>query len=184
MRRFLSEKFPTEHLLEQGAEILSGLIIGVVVLVVFGLIAKIVADVLKRVARRSGPGREDVIHLIAQTVRVALYAVAVITALGTAGVNVAALVASLGLTGFALGFAFKDALSNLLAGALILFYRPFARGSQVTVQGFEGTVVAIDLRFTTLSNGEKTFLIPNSNLLSNVITVSQPKTATASSEAG
>src|SRR4051794_36456432 len=35
-----------------------------------------------------------------------------ITALGTAGLDVRALVAGLGLTGFALGFALKDVLSN------------------------------------------------------------------------
>jgi small conductance mechanosensitive channel len=35
-------------------------------------------------------------------------------------VNVAALVASLGLTGFALDLALKDALSNTLAAVLIL----------------------------------------------------------------
>ncbi len=40
----------------------------------------------------------------------------VITALGTVGINVSALVAGLGLTGFALGFVFKDTISNLLSG--------------------------------------------------------------------
>ena len=43
--------------------------------------------------------------------------------LGILGVDIAALVAGLGLTGFALGFTLKDALSNLLAGILILFYQ-------------------------------------------------------------
>jgi small-conductance mechanosensitive channel len=95
------------------------------------------------------------------------------------GVNVSALVASLGLTGFALGFAFKDAVSNLLAGALILFYRPFCRGSRVAVTGIEGVVTAIDLRYTTLEDGNKKFLIPNANLLSNAITLHPPDGASS-----
>ena len=54
--------------------------------------------------------------------KLSLIVFGLVTALGTAGVNVSALVAGLGLTGFALGFAFRDVLSNLLAGVLILLY--------------------------------------------------------------
>ena len=42
-----------------------------------------------------------------------------ITALGTMGVNISAIVVGLGLTGFAFGFAFKDMLSNFISGVLI-----------------------------------------------------------------
>jgi hypothetical protein len=40
---------------------------------------------------------------------------------------------SLGLTGFALGFALRDAVSNLLSGALIMLDRPFADGDRISV---------------------------------------------------
>jgi small-conductance mechanosensitive channel len=39
-----------------------------------------------------------------------------VTALGTLGVNILGIVAGLGMTGFALGFALKDSIANLLAG--------------------------------------------------------------------
>ncbi|MEO1998088.1 MAG: mechanosensitive ion channel, partial [Planctomycetaceae bacterium] len=42
-----------------------------------------------------------------------------VTALGTIGVDVGALIAALGLTGFAIGLAFKDIVSNALSGILI-----------------------------------------------------------------
>ncbi|MFA7098279.1 MAG: mechanosensitive ion channel domain-containing protein, partial [Gammaproteobacteria bacterium] len=100
-----------------------------------------------------------------------LIAVGAITALGTLGVNVAAMVAGLGLTGFALGFALKDMLSNLLAGVLILAYRPFRRGDRIAVAGFEGTVIGIDLRYTILQGEQRQFLIPNSVLLTNSISL-------------
>ena len=91
--------------------------------------------------------------------------------MGTAGIDVSALVAGLGLTGFALGFAFRDVLSNVLAGVLILMYRPFRRGDRIAVSGLEGTVTGIDLRYTILENDGKTILIPNSNLFTNPIVV-------------
>src|SRR5713226_8761533 len=99
--------------------------------------------------------------------------------LSTMCVNVSALVAGLGLTGFALGFAFRDVLSNLLAGFLILLYRPFGRGDLINVTGLEGTVLHIDLRYTTLDSADQTILVPNSNLFTNPITIAK---ASASKE--
>lgn len=94
-----------------------------------------------------------------------------VTALGTAGVDVAALVAGLGLTGFALGFALKDIISNVLAGVLILIYKPFQHNDQITIKSFHGKVTRIDLRYTTLELEGKAIFIPNSMLFTDVITV-------------
>lgn len=92
------------------------------------------------------------------------------TALGTMGDKVTALVAGLGLAGFALGFALKDAISTLLAGMLIVMYRPFQLGDHIAVAGYEGSVVGIDLRYTTLRTEDRKFLIPNSLLYTNTVT--------------
>jgi hypothetical protein len=59
--------------------------------------------------------------------------------------------------------------SNLLAGLLLLFYRPFARHDQIAVTGFEGVVSEIDLRYTTLQRDDGQVLIPNSILFTNPI---------------
>ena len=69
-----------------------------------------------------------VIRLMATSSRIVLLALGLITTLGTLGVDVSALVTGLGLTGFALGFAIKDTISNILAGVLLLIYRPFQIG--------------------------------------------------------
>jgi len=91
---------------------------------------------------------------------------------------VSAIVTGLGLTGFALGFAFRDSLSNILAGVLIVMYQPFHRNDHIAVAGFEGTVDGIDLRYTTLTAEDKKLLIPNSLLLNNPISLqlTQPDT--------
>ena len=79
--------------------------------------------------------------------------------------------AGLGLTGFALGFALRDILANVVVGTLILVYRPFRRRDRAGVAGFEGMVSDIDLRYTTLESKEKRVLIPNSTLFTNAISV-------------
>jgi small conductance mechanosensitive channel len=131
--------------------------------------------IIQKIGRFKDPARQDVINLLAEIVRISLLVFGVVTALGTVGVNVSALVAGLGLTGFALGFAFRDALSNILAGVLIVMHHPFRRGDYLAVVGFEGTVVGIDLRYTTLSHEDNTFLIPNSTLFTNPLRLTRPR---------
>ncbi len=144
-------------------------------LIFFGFImaSLLIKHLVSRMGQDSAPQKEEVLSLISGIARTALLIFGFVTALGTLGINVSALVAGLGLTGFALGFAFRDALSNVLAGVMILFYRPFHRGDQVSITGLEGEVTRIDLRYTTLRNDPKTFLIPNSILLTNAITVTR-----------
>jgi small conductance mechanosensitive channel len=73
--------------------------------------------------------------------------------------------------------ALKDSIANLLAGVLILLYRPFDIGDRVDVGGLSGHVVKIDLRYTELDNPSERVLVPNSKLLTDPVRVS--KTATA-----
>jgi small-conductance mechanosensitive channel len=111
---------------------------------------------------------------VGKTVWLTLLVVGAITALDTVGVNVTALVAGLGVTGFALGFAMKDIVSNVLSGILIIMYKPFRHGDRIKVSSFSGIVSDIDLRYTTLdSDGAKIF-VPNSLLFTNAIAVDQP----------
>lgn len=171
MKDRLTAHFSLDALLERLSHISIDIMAGALIFLLFWIVATIVGGVLRRIALKAFATKQDVILLIAQTAKVAIYVLGLVSALGTAGVNVSALVASLGLTGFALGFAFKDALSNLLAGAMILFYRPFTRGSRIVVTNIEGEIEAIDLRYTRLKDGTNSFLVPNSTLLSNIITV-------------
>jgi small-conductance mechanosensitive channel len=140
------------------------------IFIAFWIAAKIVQLLIRRLGGRVRHD-PDLIELLGRTANIALIVFGVVTALGTVNVNVSALVAGLGLTGFALGFAFRDILSNFLAGVLILLYRPFSRGDHISVTGLEGLVTHIDLRYTVLTKEANTILIPNSNLFTNPITV-------------
>lgn len=142
------------------------------VLLAFQIGGRLLAGGVRRVRGRQGdPGRQDLLELGAQVVTISALVLGIVMALGTCGFNVAPLVAGLGLSGFALGFALRDALSNMLAGALVLFYRPFQRGDLISVDGKDGTVMQIDLRYTTLQGEGRRILIPNSNLFTTAIQV-------------
>ncbi|MBI3804529.1 MAG: mechanosensitive ion channel [Nitrospirae bacterium] len=151
--------------------------VALLVFIFFWVVSLLVEKMARQIGRRSHLSAE-LLTLIGRTTSLSLVVLGAITALGTAGINVSALVAGLGLTGFALGFALKDALANLLAGLLILIYRPFKRHDRISVAGFEGVVVETDLRYTTLQDETKTILIPNSTLFTNSIVLLDQKNGT------
>ena len=144
----------------------------VVIVVVFWILAKIATKIINGAAERLNVDG-NISSLLARTIRVTLITFGVVSALGTLGINVSALVAGLGLTGFALGFALKDTISNLLSGVLILLYRPFGKGNRIRISGYEGVVVSIDLRYTKLDSEGNKVLIPNSKLFTDPVTVLQ-----------
>jgi small-conductance mechanosensitive channel len=151
---------------------------GVLTFVGFWIASVVARNLILRFARRADFTLAFILRLAARTASIGLLVFGGITALGTMGINVSALVAGLGLTGFALGFALKDVLSNLIAGILILVYRPFRLNDYISVistEKMEGRVIEIDLRYTTLEHEGQKYLVPNSVLLTNSIAVVEGK---------
>lgn len=150
------------------------------------LAAWLLAAAAHGIARRLEPrlirygGRAEIMDLLTAVIYWTVLSLGVVVGLGTMGVNVEAIVASLGLTGFALGFALRDAIANVLAGVLILTYRPFGYGDRIVVSGFAGVVIHIDLRYTTIEDSDKYHLIPNQTMYSNPVTVLSAAAAPAS----
>ena len=161
-----------QYLLDEATLWLPKVIGVVVILVVFFILAKILKKLITSSAKRLKLDN-NLTALLARTSNITLTIFGMITALGTLGVNVSALVAGLGLTGFALGYAMKDTISNLLSGVLILLYRPFVIGNRIKVSSHEGVVMSIDLRYTELETEGNKVLIPNSKLFTDPITVVQ-----------
>lgn len=151
----------------QWAPKLAGVLLTVLVFYVLVMLSK---NLIGKVAQRLELDRH-LTALLVRTSRVTLWVFGFVTILGTLGIDVAALVAGLGLTGFALGFALRDTISNLLSGVLILLYRPFRVGDHIKIAGFEGEVKSIDLRYTELDETEGKILIPNAKLFTDPIVV-------------
>ncbi len=146
-------------------------VIGVVVIFVgFFILAKIIKRIITKAAERL-KFDENLTSLLSRTSSITILIFGFVTALGTLGINVSAIVAGLGLTGFALGFALKDTISNLLSGVLILLYRPFEVGHRIKISGYEGIVISIDLRYTELDSEGNKVLIPNSKLFKDPVTI-------------
>jgi small conductance mechanosensitive channel len=101
----------------------------------------------------------------------AVWFVGTIIALGVLGLNFTAILGTLGLTSVAIGFGLKDILSNYLSGLILLASRPFRIGDEVVIGQYEGRVVQIQLRVTTMQtyDGRQVY-IPNQEVFQSSIT--------------
>ncbi|RMH30933.1 MAG: mechanosensitive ion channel, partial [Nitrospirae bacterium] len=64
-----------------------------------------------------------------------------------------------------------DAISNLVAGIMIILYKPIRLGQTIELAGSKGKVIDINLRYVTIKDEGVTHLIPNSLLLSTKVTI-------------
>jgi small conductance mechanosensitive channel len=142
---------------------------GAVVLLFFWLAAWLGRRVISYAAPRV-KADTGVVLLLSRLYYYSVLVFGIVTALGTAGLDVRALVAGLGLTGFALGFALKDVLSNFVSGVMLLAYRPFHIGDLIEMGEFVGTIETIRIRDTLVrAEDGRLIIIPNTKLVTEVV---------------
>jgi small conductance mechanosensitive channel len=111
--------------------------------------------------------REDLLlrSFFLRVLSVTIIILSSLTALQVLHFDVTSFVAGLGITGIILGFGFKDVLSNLAAGLLLLIYRPFRAGHVIEVEGTQGSVeelTIVNMQMTT-TDGVRV-IMPNSKV--------------------
>nr|WP_205879020.1 mechanosensitive ion channel family protein [Leptolyngbya sp. BC1307] len=157
----------------QGAiALIPNLVIGLVVFIVFWLIGKILRSfVRQRTQNRDTRNIGLVFGRLSQGGLIILGFLVAATIIFPS-FNPADALATLGIGGVAIGFAFKDILQNFLAGILILITEPFRLDDQIVFKDFEGTVEHIETRATTIRTYDgRRVVIPNAELFTNAVMV-------------
>ncbi|GAB3093757.1 mechanosensitive ion channel [Aestuariicella hydrocarbonica] len=145
------------------------------ILGLFFLGAMVFDKVLKKIAGRYDASASESFRLISNSQKAVLIFIGCVLALSKLGFDVSALVAGLGLTGFAMGLALKDAISNLVAGIMIVVYKPIQLGDRVELAGVKGAVVDLNLRYITVRAEDVVHLVPNSLLLNSKVSLMEDK---------
>lgn len=102
--------------------------------------------------------------------RLLVWVMALLSILGNMGVDITALIASLGVGGIAIALAIQTLLSDLFASLSIGFDKPFEIGDFVVFDDVAGTVEHIGLRTTRIrSLGGEQIVLANNILLQQTI---------------
>lgn len=132
-------------------------------------LSDLVTHLLKRVDWISSPA---MIEWLSKSVKIAFIALGSATLLELWGIQVAPLLAGLGLFGVAIALGAQDLFKNLISGIFILGEGRFHPGDWVLVPGVvEGTVEHIGFRTTTVRQFDKApVYVPNALLSDNAAT--------------
>ena len=108
-------------------------------------------------------------------IRLATIAIALLLALGVAGLNPQTLAVGGAFTAVVFGLAAQQTLGNVIAGMVLLSARPFRVGERVRFQAgavggsVEGIVSSLGLLYTTLTRGADQIMIPNNVVLAAAV---------------
>jgi small conductance mechanosensitive channel len=142
------------------------LLTALVIVAIGALLAQAAATAARAAVLRTPlQSRRLLVNFLARTAHKVVLVFAGVLALGALGLDIGPLIAGIGITGFIVGFAFKDSLSNLAAGLLLLFYQPFEVGDFVEVGGISGSVRDMSIAATELRMPDgRLAIVPNSRI--------------------
>ncbi len=153
------------YLIENGPK-LGG---AVAILIIGFLAARFLGNVLQRFLEKRA-FEPPVRMLVTRFVKLGVIAFALVIALGTCGINIAPLVAMLGVAGVGIGLAMQGVLSNLVSGLVIIFTKPFRVGEYIEIIGCNGQVTTIELFSTVLLHPDRSrVVIPNRKIVGEVL---------------
>ncbi len=161
-----------DNWIDGGIQLLPNLILSAIVLAVFYGLAVLARRLIQRTsARRKRDNLGTVLGSFAKWTLITLGFLLAATIL-VPTLKVGDLIAGLGVSSVAIGFAFKDILQNWLAGLLILLRQPFEINDQIEVTGHQGTIERIETRATIMKtyDGQRV-VIPNSDIYTNAVLV-------------
>jgi MscS family membrane protein len=113
---------------------------------------------------------DQLVPLVQRALKVAVVLVGIVFVLQNLNVDVASLLAGLGIGGLAFALAAKDTVSNLFGSITIFLDKPFAIGDWVSVAGVEGVVEEVGFRSTRVRTFYSSLVsIPNSKFTEAVV---------------
>ena len=146
----------------------------ILAIVIYFIASKVIVKICAfiRAAMNKAGADTGVIQFLTSFVKTALYFLLIVSIAVRFGIKESSIAALLASGGVAIGLALQGGLSNLAGGVIIMLLRPFTVGDYIieNTNSQEGTVVKIDLFYTTLSTVDNRRIpIPNGNITNSSI---------------
>ena len=169
IRLRLAQSFDPDILAENFANWAENLLFAVVTFAFYYLVCRLLNLFLVPLLKRMEV--DETGRSFFQTVtRVLILTLGVVAALAELGINTGSIIASLGVAGLTIGFAARDALSNIISGVFIFWDRPFVLGDLIEIDGKYGRVDRITLRSTRVVTVDgKMLAIPNTEVVNSTV---------------
>ena len=127
-------------------------------------IEKLILLILSFLKKDSGRA-STLVTIVQSLVSYACAIVIICWGLSLLGVNVATIVASVGIIALIVGFGAESLIADVVTGFFMLFENQYNVGDVLEINGFRGTVTSIGIRTTSIADlGGNVKIINNSNM--------------------
>ncbi|MBT6256488.1 MAG: mechanosensitive ion channel [Alphaproteobacteria bacterium] len=155
-----------EQLTGYAGNLLSGLVIIILGFWFSGRISSIIRTRLSRIKSVDA----TLSPVIASVIRYIILLITFVAGLGSFGIETTSIIAVIGAAGLAVGLALQGTLSNVAAGVMLLFLRPFKVGDWMETGTVSGTVNEIGLFSTIINTFDNIYIsVPNSSIWGSII---------------
>ncbi len=148
------------------------ILVNIIILAILSkVIDKVVAKTSDNLLKADRVQLAKMIPMLAKLVKIVIIFLAIAAFLQSHGYSVTSFLAGFGITGLAVGFAAKEAISDIFGSFSVITDKVFRIGDYIAVGDDEGTVEDINFRSTRLRKLDDTVVaIPNRAVASAVIT--------------
>ena len=146
-----------------------------IVLDITWVFARLFGGLLEIYLRKESTGQtHKMMPIIKRTALVLVWIIGIVMALSNIGVNISALLGTLGIGGIAFALAAQDTVKNIFGAFTIFTDKPFNIGDTIRVDSFEGTVIDVGARSTKIMDYDKRIItFPNYKITdANIINIS------------
>jgi len=171
MNDTLTDAVTTEmqSFIDQSIDILTNYgwsVLGALLILVFGFwMSNRAKSLILKALRKTGKIDETIVRFLGSLVRYLIIIFTLLAVLDQFGVETTSIIAMLGAAGLAVGLAMQGTLSNLAAGVMLLFFRPFRVGQFIDAGGVSGSVESVSLFTTHLNTPDNVHIIvPNADI--------------------
>lgn len=134
-----------------------------IVLDITWVIARLASNLLQAYWHKRVDGQASrMMPVVRRSVLVVVWIIGLVMALSNVGVNISALLGTLGIGGIAFALAAQDTVKNVFGAFTILTDKPFSIGDIIRIDSYEGTVLDIGVRSVRLMNYDRRIItLPN-----------------------
>ena len=156
---------------ENGIGFATRLLVAILILVAGAFVIKGVTLAVRGSLRKTKRVNELLERFICNAVSKTCWAFLIVVALQQLGINMGPVIAGLGVTGFIVGFACQESLSNFASGIMIALNQPFKVGDYVIAGGVEGSVRELNMMAVVMTTPDnKRVTVPNKAVWGSAIT--------------
>ncbi|MBR1919035.1 MAG: mechanosensitive ion channel family protein [Spirochaetales bacterium] len=125
-------------------QIVALIVTTVVAIIIAKVIIAVIAGFIRNLAKKSENFTPLMGGFAIKIVQVIVWVITFMIVLGFWGVNLAPVIAGVGVSGVILGLALQETIASVFAGFMIAVTKPFAIGDFVEIGSVSGTIISMD----------------------------------------